>query len=193
MLDFDFFLFPLSFLSLSHTHTLLTEMTLCPLLIIGKTAIAEGIAQRMVAGDVPDTLKSCRLIGLDMGALVAGATMRGEFEERLKAVIDEVQKSDGEIVLFIDEVRTLLYYFNPSILLTRAYRSDREKIIYFKIFFSIAYGMLRYLRVRLTLTPSLDAHGSRRWRRLGLDGRLESPQAGVGAWSTSLHRRDDYQ
>ena len=72
---------------------------------VGKTAIAEGIAQRMVAGDVPDTLKSCRLIGLDMGALVAGATMRGEFEERLKAVIDEVQKSDGEIVLFIDEVR----------------------------------------------------------------------------------------
>ena len=71
----------------------------------GKTAIAEGIAQRMVAGDVPDTLKPpCRLIGLDMGALVAGATMRGEFEERLKTVIDEVQKSDGEIVLFIDEV-----------------------------------------------------------------------------------------
>ena len=60
----------------------------------------------MVAGDVPDTLKPpCRLIGLDMGALVAGATMRGEFEERLKAVIDEVQKSAGEIVLFIDEVR----------------------------------------------------------------------------------------
>ncbi len=59
----------------------------------------------MVAGDVPDTLKPpCRLIGLDMGALVAGATMRGEFEERLKAVIDEVQKSAGEIVLFIDEV-----------------------------------------------------------------------------------------
>ncbi|KAL3766572.1 hypothetical protein ACHAW5_003875 [Stephanodiscus triporus] len=75
---------------------------------VGKTAIAEGIAQRMVAGDVPDTLKSCRLIGLDMGALVAGATMRGEFEERLKAVIDEVQKSDGEIVLFIDEMHTVV-------------------------------------------------------------------------------------
>merc|ERR1719413_347335 len=60
---------------------------------VGKTAIAEGIAQRMVAGDVPDTLKPpCRLVGLDMGALVAGATMRGEFEERLKAVIDEVQQ-----------------------------------------------------------------------------------------------------
>ena len=59
----------------------------------------------MVAGDVPDTLKSpCKLIGLDMGALVAGSTMRGEFEERLKSVIDEVQKSDGEIVLFIDKV-----------------------------------------------------------------------------------------
>lgn len=76
---------------------------------VGKTAIAEGIAQRMVAGDVPDTLKPpCRLIGLDMGALVAGATMRGEFEERLKAVIDEVQKSDGEIVLFIDEMHTVV-------------------------------------------------------------------------------------
>lgn len=79
------------------------------ILLIGKTAIAEGIAQRMVAGDVPDTLKPpCRLIGLDMGALVAGATMRGEFEERLKAVIDEVQKSDGEIVLFIDEMHTVV-------------------------------------------------------------------------------------
>jgi ATP-dependent Clp protease ATP-binding subunit ClpB len=76
---------------------------------VGKTAIAEGIAQRMMAGDVPDTLKPpCRLIGLDMGALVAGATMRGEFEERLKAVIDEVQKSDGEIVLFIDEMHTVV-------------------------------------------------------------------------------------
>merc|ERR1719162_781776 len=76
---------------------------------VGKTAIAEGIAQRMIAGDVPDTLKPpCKLIGLDMGALVAGASMRGEFEERLKAVVDEVQKSDGEIVLFIDEMHTLV-------------------------------------------------------------------------------------
>ena len=75
---------------------------------VGKTAIAEGIAQRMVAGDVPDSLKNCRLIGLDLGALVAGASMRGEFEERLKAVLDEVQKSDGEILLFIDEMHTLV-------------------------------------------------------------------------------------
>jgi len=76
---------------------------------VGKTAIAEGIAQRMIAGDVPDTLKPpCKLIGLDMGALVAGATMRGEFEERLKAVIDEVQKSNGEIILFIDEMHTVV-------------------------------------------------------------------------------------
>ena len=75
----------------------------------GKTAIAEGIAQRMVAGDVPDTLKPpCKLIGLDMGALVAGSTMRGEFEERLKSVIDEVQKAEGEIVLFIDEMHTVV-------------------------------------------------------------------------------------
>ena len=80
-----------------------------PALFIGKTAIAEGIAQRMVAGDVPDTLKPpCKLIGLDMGALVAGSTMRGEFEERLKAVIDEVQKAEGEIVLFIDEMHTVV-------------------------------------------------------------------------------------
>ena len=80
-----------------------------PLFYIGKTAIAEGIAQRMVAGDVPDTLKPpCKLIGLDMGALVAGSTMRGEFEERLKSVIDEVQKAEGEIVLFIDEMHTVV-------------------------------------------------------------------------------------
>jgi ATP-dependent Clp protease ATP-binding subunit ClpB len=76
---------------------------------VGKTAIAEGIAQRMIAGDVPDTLKPpCKLVGLDLGALVAGATMRGEFEERLKSVLEEVTKSNGEIVLFIDEMHTLV-------------------------------------------------------------------------------------
>ncbi len=75
---------------------------------VGKSAIAEGIAQRMIAGDVPDSLKNCRLIGLDMGALVAGASMRGEFEERLKAVLEEVTKSDGEIILFIDEMHTVV-------------------------------------------------------------------------------------
>jgi ATP-dependent Clp protease ATP-binding subunit ClpB len=75
---------------------------------VGKTAIAEGIAQRMVDGDVPDSLKNCRLIGLDLGALVAGASMRGEFEERLKAVLEEVTKSDGEIILFIDEMHTVI-------------------------------------------------------------------------------------
>lgn len=75
---------------------------------VGKTAIAEGIAQRMVAGDVPDSLQNCRLIGLDLGALVAGASMRGEFEERLKAVLEEVTKSDGEIILFIDEMHTVV-------------------------------------------------------------------------------------
>ena len=75
---------------------------------VGKTAIAEGIAQRMIAGDVPDSLKDCKLIGLDLGALVAGATMRGEFEERLKAVLEEVTKSDGEIILFIDEMHTVV-------------------------------------------------------------------------------------
>jgi ATP-dependent Clp protease ATP-binding subunit ClpB len=75
---------------------------------VGKTAIAEGIAQRMVAGDVPDSLKGCRLIGLDLAALIAGASMRGEFEERLKTVLEEVTNSDGEIILFIDEMHTVV-------------------------------------------------------------------------------------
>lgn len=75
---------------------------------VGKTALAEGIAQRMVDGDVPDSLKNCRLIGLDLAALVAGASMRGEFEERLKAVVEEVVKSEGEIILFIDEMHTVV-------------------------------------------------------------------------------------
>uniref|UniRef100_A0A7S1B777 Clp R domain-containing protein n=1 Tax=Corethron hystrix TaxID=216773 RepID=A0A7S1B777_9STRA len=75
----------------------------------GKTAVAEGIAQRMVAGDVPDGLQApCKLVALDMGALIAGAKMRGEFEERLRAVLEEVTKSDGEIVLFIDEIHTVV-------------------------------------------------------------------------------------
>lgn len=71
---------------------------------VGKTAIAEGIAQRMNSGDVPDSLRDCRLVGLDMGALIAGASYRGEFEERLKKVVDRVKESEGEIILFIDEV-----------------------------------------------------------------------------------------
>ena len=75
---------------------------------VGKTAIAEGIAHRIVNGDVPDNLKDKTLFSLDMGALVAGAKYKGEFEERLKSVVKEVQKSDGEIVLFIDEIHTLV-------------------------------------------------------------------------------------
>ena len=75
---------------------------------VGKTAIVEGLARRMVDGDVPDTLKDKRLVGLDIGALVAGAKYRGEFEDRLKAVLREVTESDGEIVLFIDELHTLV-------------------------------------------------------------------------------------
>merc|ERR1712232_513492 len=63
---------------------------------------------RMIAGDVPDTLKDCKLVGLDMGALVAGSTMRGEFGERLKSVLEEVSNSDGEVVLFIDEMHTVV-------------------------------------------------------------------------------------
>ena len=75
---------------------------------VGKTAIVEGLAQRIVAGDVPENLKSKTLVSLDMGLLVAGAKYKGEFEERLKAVIKEVTDSDGEIILFIDEIHTLI-------------------------------------------------------------------------------------
>ncbi|HET6831214.1 MAG TPA: ATP-dependent chaperone ClpB, partial [Solirubrobacterales bacterium] len=75
---------------------------------VGKTAIVEGLAQRIVAGDVPDSLKGRRLIALDVGALLAGAKYRGEFEERLKAVLKEVQDAQGQIVLFIDELHTIV-------------------------------------------------------------------------------------
>lgn len=75
---------------------------------VGKTAIAEGLAQRIISGDVPETLKNRRLLSLDMGALIAGAKYRGEFEERLKAVLNEVQAAEGQIVLFIDEIHTVV-------------------------------------------------------------------------------------
>ena len=75
---------------------------------VGKTAIAEGIAHRIVDGDVPENLKSKLIFSLDMGALIAGAKYQGEFEERLKAVVQEVIASDGEILLFIDEIHTLV-------------------------------------------------------------------------------------
>jgi len=75
---------------------------------VGKTAIAEGLARRIVSGDVPDSLKNKRLLALDLGALVAGTKFRGEFEERFKAVIKEIAESDGDIILFIDELHTLV-------------------------------------------------------------------------------------
>ncbi len=75
---------------------------------VGKTAIAEGLAQRIVRGDVPDGLKDKTIFSLDMGALVAGAKYRGEFEERLKAVLNEVKKAEGKIILFIDELHTIV-------------------------------------------------------------------------------------
>ena len=75
---------------------------------VGKTAIAEGLAQKIVADDVPDSLKGRKVVALDMGALVAGSKFRGEFEERLKAVIDEVRQAKGEVILFIDEMHTVV-------------------------------------------------------------------------------------
>ena len=75
---------------------------------VGKTAILEGLARRMVAGDIPDNLRGARLISLDLGALIAGAKFRGEFEERLKAVLNEIKAASGEVILFIDELHTLV-------------------------------------------------------------------------------------
>jgi ATP-dependent Clp protease ATP-binding subunit ClpB len=75
---------------------------------VGKTAVVEGLAQRIIAGDVPESLRDRRLVSLDLGAMVAGAKYRGEFEERLKAVLEEIKGSDGQIITFIDELHTVV-------------------------------------------------------------------------------------
>lgn len=93
-------------------QTLLRKSKNNPVLVgdpgTGKSAIVEGLAQRIVAGDVPDSLKSCKLFALDLTSIVAGAKYRGEFEERIKAVVDEVSSRKGEIILFLDELHTLV-------------------------------------------------------------------------------------
>lgn len=149
---------------------------------VGKTAIAEGIAQRMVAGDVPDSLLGCRLIGLDLAALIAGATMRGEFEERLKSVLEEVTKSEGEIILFIDEMHTVVGagvshpcfpFFIFMKFFFKKVKSSHTCFFWllsknnYSLFYLICIGCARFY------------------------GCFEFVEARIGSWSASLYRCND--
>lgn len=138
---------------------------------VGKTAIAEGIAQRIVGGDVPDCLKDCRLIGLDLAALVAGASMRGEFEERLKAVLEEVTNSDGEIILFIDEMHTVV----GAGVSTRLYKGIGGCFMTTRLPYSNPYSSSNF-----NLTGGSRIHG-----------RIELVETCLGSRQASLHRRYD--
>ena len=105
---FDDNSFDVAILSLTLQAVHKTENMLREIARVGKTAIAEGIAHRIVNGDVPENLKGKQVFSLDMGALVAGAMYKGEFEERLKSLVNEVISSEGEVILFIDEIHTLV-------------------------------------------------------------------------------------
>jgi len=168
---------------------------------VGKTAIVEGLAQRVSRGDVPQSLKGRRILSLDMGALIAGAKYRGEFEERLKAVIAEVKAAEGQIVLFIDgETGSLLFFSLGSL--------TSERVSFFSLFLSSRHdrplthttATALHLPEKSTTRPKKTQHKNKqtkhrashhrgRRRRGRRHGRVQPAQAGPGARRAPLHRR----